>query len=114
LTNKRERIGSKTAPTESVVNKIYYLKHFDLIDEEDEIEDNDYIKSYNYYIYYHSIKPKDPRLPKPLYKPTPNLEFIKSGMSIEENEFSNSSERDSAKGISTFNCRLLFEYEYKY
>jgi hypothetical protein len=39
----------------------------------------DYVQSYNYYIYYHSIKPKDPRLPKPLYKPSPDLEFIKGG-----------------------------------
>jgi hypothetical protein len=37
----------------------------------------DYISSYNYYIYYNSIKPRDPRLPKPLYKPSPDLEFIK-------------------------------------
>ncbi len=38
----------------------------------------EYIHSYNYYIYYLSLKPRDPRLPKPLYKPSPDLDFIKS------------------------------------
>jgi hypothetical protein len=42
-------------------------------------ESSEYIGSYNYYIYYHSIKPRDPRLPKPTYKPMPDLEFIKKG-----------------------------------
>lgn len=47
---------------------------------ENEVEGaNEYINSYNYYIYYHSIKPKDPRLPKPTYKPMPDMEFIKGG-----------------------------------
>jgi hypothetical protein len=46
-----------------------------------EEEDNtDYISSYNYYIYYHSIKPRDPRLPKPTYKISPDLDFIKGGI----------------------------------
>lgn len=40
-------------------------------------EQNEYINSYNYYIYYHSIKPRDPRLPKPTFKAKPDLEFIK-------------------------------------
>ena len=33
--------------------------------------------TYNYYIYYHSIKPRDPRLPVPTYKPEGDLEFIR-------------------------------------
>lgn len=40
-------------------------------------EQNEYINSYNYYIYYHSIKPRDPRLPKPTFKAKPDLDFIK-------------------------------------
>jgi hypothetical protein len=45
--------------------------------ENEEDENNEYLSSYNYYIYYYSMKPKDPRLPKPLYKPSPDLDFIK-------------------------------------
>jgi hypothetical protein len=40
-------------------------------------ENNEYINSYNYWLYYNSIKPRDPRLPKPTYKPKPDIEFIK-------------------------------------
>jgi hypothetical protein len=47
-----------------------------MIENENE-DNNEYIGSYNYYIYYHSIKPKDPRLPKPTYKAMPDLDFIK-------------------------------------
>ncbi len=39
---------------------------------------HDYKDSYNYYIYYHSIKPRDHRLPKPLYTPAPDLESLKN------------------------------------
>jgi hypothetical protein len=47
---------------------------------EQEVQDNtDYINSYNYFIYYYSIKPRDPRLPKPTYKPMPDMDFIKGG-----------------------------------
>ena len=52
--------------------------------EDEQFEE--YIHSYNYYIYYLSIKPRDPRLPKPLYKPTPDLDFIKSGLFSEKSE----------------------------
>ena len=41
---------------------------------------DDYISSYNYFIYYNSIEPKDPRLPKPTYQPKPNMEFLKEGL----------------------------------
>ena len=47
-------------------------------------ENDDYISSYNYYIYYNSIKPKNPHLPKPTYKPKPNLDFIKEKEEEEE------------------------------
>lgn len=45
----------------------------------DEDESKEYISSYNYYLYYNSIRPRDPRLPKPLYKPMPDMDFIKGG-----------------------------------
>jgi len=48
-------------------------------------ESDDYLSSYNYFIYYNSIKPVDPRLPKPTYKPKPNLEFIKES-EVKEDE----------------------------
>ncbi len=38
-------------------------------------ESDDYISSYNYFVFYNSLKPVDPRLPKPTYKPEPNLDF---------------------------------------
>ena len=75
---KFKRIGkndpsrSKSAPIESF---------------EEEETDNNYIASYNYYVYYNSLKPVDPRLPKPTYTPKPNLEFIKeSRKELEEDE----------------------------
>ena len=49
-------------------------------------ETDDYISSYNYFIYYNSIKPVDPRLPKPTYKPKPNLDFIKESRDKEEED----------------------------
>ena len=51
------------------------LKNIDEIDNEG--DNSEYISSYNYYIYYNSLKPKDPRLPKPLYKPMPDIETMK-------------------------------------
>ena len=76
---KENRIGSKTAPIETDTDF-----HFDVDNNED------YISTYNYYIYYNSIKPRDPRLPKPTYTPMPNMKFIKEGTSkendIKENE----------------------------
>ena len=47
-------------------------------------ENEDYISSYNYFIYYNTIKPKNPHLPKPTYKPKPNLDFIKEKEEEEE------------------------------
>lgn len=40
-------------------------------------QNDDYLSSYNYYIYYNSITPRNPHMPKPTYKPNPNLAFIK-------------------------------------
>lgn len=44
----------------------------------------DYISTYNYFIYYNSIKPRDPRLPKPTYTPMPDIDFIKEGTKPEK------------------------------
>lgn len=59
------RNGSKTAPYESEFK-------YDENGEED-------ISTYNYYVYYNSIKPRDPRLKKPTYVPAPDIDFIKEG-----------------------------------
>jgi len=57
------------------------------IEETSEGEQNDdYLSSYNYYIYYNSIKPRNPHMPKPTYKPNPNLAFIKESQKDEEEE----------------------------
>ena len=62
---------SKSAPIEEVT------------DDDKKVE---YLSSYNYFVYYNSIKPRDPRLPKPTYKPVPDLAFIKETMNKEEEE----------------------------
>ena len=67
---KNDRLGSKTAPAVQ-----------DL--EEDS---TDYIGTYNYYMYYNSLKPKDPRLPKPTYQPKPDLGFIKESRVKDEED----------------------------
>ena len=54
---KIKRIGGKMDPSRS---KSAPIETF-----EEEENDNNYIGSYNYYLYYNSIKPVDPRLPKP-------------------------------------------------
>ena len=69
---KNDPSRSKSAPPEEFTNEID--------------ETNDYIGSYNYFIYYNSIKPVDPRLPKPTYKPKPNLDFIKETKDKEEED----------------------------
>ena len=70
---KNDPSRSKSAPAETF--------------EDQEEPDNNYIASYNYYLYYNSIKPVDPRLPKPTYTPKPNLEFIReSKKELEEDE----------------------------
>ena len=69
---KNDPLRSKSAPAEDFSN---------------ETEDTeDYIGSYNYFLYYNSIKPVDPRLPKPTFKPKPNLDFIKETKDKEEED----------------------------
>jgi hypothetical protein len=69
---KNDPSRSKSAPAEEFSNET---------DEND-----DYIGSYNYFIYYNSIKPKNPHLPKPTYKPKPNLDFIKESKPKDEED----------------------------
>ncbi len=38
----------------------------------DVVDNDDYLSSFNYFVFYNSIKPVDPRLPKPLYRPNNN------------------------------------------
>ena len=57
----------------------------------EEEETNDEYSSYEYYIYYHSIIPIDPRLPKPTYIPKANIEFLKSPIEEEKKEEDNES-----------------------
>ena len=49
-------------------------------------ENDDYIGSYNYFIYYNSMKCPDPRMPKPTYKAKPNLDYIKESKDKEEED----------------------------
>lgn len=70
---KEDRVGSKTAPLETDFN----------FDEEN---NDEYISTYNYFIYYNSIKPRDPRLKKPTYTPLPDMDFIKEGEKSSQNE----------------------------
>ena len=68
---RNDPLRSKSAPAEELA---------------DTDETDDYLSSYNYFIYYNSIKPADPRLPKPTYKPKPNLDFIKESRDKEEED----------------------------
>ena len=68
---RNDPLRSKSAPAEEFA---------------DAEETDDYLSSYNYFIYYNSIKPADPRLPKPTYKPKPNLDFIKESKDKEEED----------------------------
>ena len=72
LTGKMDPNRSKSAPAVE-----------DIGNEE---ENDNYISSYNYYLYYNSIKPVDPRLPKPTYTPKPNLEFIRESKPKDEED----------------------------
>ena len=81
---KFRKIGGKLDPNRSKSAPIE-------VEDNDENEEgnNDYIASYNYYLYYNSIKPVDPRLPKPTYTPKPNLEFIRESKPKDEEDEEN-------------------------
>lgn len=44
---------------------------------------DDYISSYNYFIYYNSIKPRDPRLPLPKWKPQGEHDYLKTSHNLD-------------------------------
>ncbi len=69
--DRNNRIGSKTAPSD--IQVICYCK----LKFDPEQEGEDYIGSYTYYVYYNSLRPRDPRLPRPTYKPSPDLDYIR-------------------------------------
>ena len=70
IIHKNSEARSKSAPLEE-------------FDNEDE---SDFLSSYNYYIYYNSIEPRDPHLPKPTYVPQPDLGDIKETKAKDEED----------------------------
>ena len=71
---KNDPLRSKSAPAEPFEN---------------DLKSNDYLDSYNYYIYYNNLKKPDPRIPKPTYKENKEkskLDFIKETKDKEEEE----------------------------
>lgn len=74
---KNSRTGSKTAPVD---------QEFNFLREGTDTDPDEYLRSYNYFIYYNSITPKDPRLPKPTYNGNSDLDFVKEGRIKEEDE----------------------------
>ena len=40
------------------------------------VDNDDYLCSYNYFLFYNSVNPVDPRLPKTLYRP--NINYLKN------------------------------------
>ncbi|MCQ2820300.1 MAG: hypothetical protein MJ252_23790 [archaeon] len=66
--SKTDRFGSRSAPETGNDNE-------------------DYLSSYNYYIYYHGLSQKDPSIPKPTYKPNDsNIGYIKEDKEKEDEE----------------------------
>ena len=86
---KNDPLRSKSAPAEEFSN---------------ETEDTeDYIGSYNYFLYYNSIKPVDPRLPKPTFKPKPNLDFIRETKDKEEEDEETIEQGNEKSNINNMN-----------
>ena len=71
---KDDRLGSRTAPAEQDLNF------------GSDMEDPNEINSYNYYIYYESMKSKNPSLPKPTFNPIADLDFMKENKIKDEEE----------------------------
>ena len=70
ITHKNTEPRSKSAPLEENENE----------------DDPDFLGSYNYYIYYNSIVPRDPHLPKPTYIPNQDLCDIKETKAKDEED----------------------------
>ena len=68
IIHKNSEARSKSAPLEEFDNE----------------DDSDFLGSYNYYIYYNSMDPRDPHLPKPTYVPKPDLGDIKETKAKDE------------------------------
>ena len=70
IIHKNTETRSKSAPLEEFENE----------------DDSDFLSSYNYYIYYNSLVPRDPHLPKPTYVPKPDLGDIKESKAKDEED----------------------------
>ena len=70
IVHKNNEPRSKSAPLEEFENE----------------DDSDFLSSYNYYIYYNSLVPRDPHLPKPTYIPKPDLGDIKETKAKDEED----------------------------
>jgi hypothetical protein len=92
---KDSRIDSKTTPA---------LDELNFANEN--AETNDDISSYNYYIYYNSIKPKNENLPKPTYKATTEYDFM-GNHNISDN--GNNNNNNSINNITNMMSNLNFE-----
>ena len=94
LPNKPEKIKKFRGNFDPNRSKSAPIEAFEKIQSDDPYEtfekiqnDDNYISTYEYYQYYYSLKPINPRLPKPTYIPEPNLEFIReSKKELEEDE----------------------------
>lgn len=70
-------------------------------------EKDDYISSYNYFLYYNSIKPRDPRLPLPKWKGN-DYGFLKGNHNIDITSKINEEENDNTLDIDAND-----NYDYK-
>ena len=70
IVHKNKTIRSQSAPLEEANND----------------DDDEFLSSYNYYLFYNSKNPRDPHLPKPLYVPKPDLGDIKESKAKDEED----------------------------
>lgn len=70
IVHKNNQARSQSAPLEEANND----------------DDDEFLSSYNYYIFYHTKNPKDPHLPKPTYVPKPDLGDIKESKAKDEED----------------------------
>ena len=84
IVNKNKQVRSQSAPLE----------------EADNDDDDEFLSSYNYYVFYHNKNPKDPHLPKPTYVPNHDLGDIKESKAKDEEDLPKSS---TDKQLETIN-----------
>ena len=69
-------------------------------------DDTDFLSSYNYYIYYNSIVPRDPHLPKPTYVPKQDLDDIKETKAKDEEDQPDLATETSNKQLETISTMM--------